>query len=327
MAILTISKEIECENCRCTLEVNSGVIICPGCKSSWPLPKGLWEGLTTGRIKIEHEQDSSNKINANRQTAPTKKPFHWWLLPKLCVHCGSELSRFFHCKSCHKINWKKALIVYCTVPLITLSSALIVDHVKPLVYLRILGDYETLNERGLAQALNSDYSKAIKYFNTALKINPNFYEAILNRGDVYESKGEHDRAISDFDAALKIRPQSDRALNSRGNAHRSKGNYDKAIADFDAAIKFRPDNHIYLSNRGNAHRSRGSYDKAIDDFDAALKIQPDDPNILNSRGDVYRRKGNYERATADYVVALRVDSNRVSDERNGEVVRSKRKKR
>jgi tetratricopeptide (TPR) repeat protein len=343
VAVLTISKEIECEDCHCALEVNSGVITCPNCNSSWPLPKKLWDALTTGRVKIEHKQhnsEDSNKhcntyhedeINTGEKAAPLvippKKRFLWWLVPGQCVHCGSELSRLFKCRSCHKLNRNKVLITYFIIPLVTLSSAVYVNYVKPATFLRILGDYETLNERGLAQALNSNYSKAIEYYNTALKINPHLYEAILNRGDAYDNKGSHDQAIADFNTVLNSRPKDDRALNGRGNAQRNKGNYDKAIADFDAAIKIRPDNHIYLTNRGNAHRSKGNYDKAIADFDAAIKMRPDDFRALNSRGDAYRSKGDYERATADYVVALRVDSSRAGDERNSEAVRSKKRKR
>ena len=324
MGSLTISKEIECENCRCKLEVDSGIITCPNCNSSWPLPKGLWDALTGGRVKIEHEQNSSQHTNKHNKE---KKQFLRWLRPGVCVHCGSEFSSLFRCKSCNKSNWRKGLLTYCAASLITLSGALIVDYVKPIVYLQILGDYETINERGREYALNNNYSKAIKHYNTALKISPGFYEAILNRGEAYDNKGSHDLAIADFNTALEIKPKDDKALNGRGSAYRNKGNNDKAIADFDAAIKIRPDNHVYLSNRGNAYRNKGNYDLAIADFDAAIKIKPDDPNVLNSRGDVYRRKGDYERASADYVVAQRVVSSHEDDGRKSEADRSKKRRR
>ena len=62
---------------------------------------------------------------------------------------------------------------------------------------------------------------------------PVFYN---NRGISYKEKGELDRALKDFNKALELNPDFAEAYNNRGIAYGIKGQVDEAIEDASKAI-------------------------------------------------------------------------------------------
>ena len=60
--------------------------------------------------------------------------------------------------------------------------------------------------RGLVYGHKSDFDRAIRDFDQAIKINPNYVEALYSRGLTYSNKGLWDRAIQDYDEAIKLSP-------------------------------------------------------------------------------------------------------------------------
>ena len=76
--------------------------------------------------------------------------------------------------------------------------------------------------------------------------------AYFNRGLAYGHKGDFDRAIRDFDQAIKINPNYPDALNNRGLAYISQGQFDRAIQDFDQVLKLDPKDADAIRNRAMA---------------------------------------------------------------------------
>ena len=62
-----------------------------------------------------------------------------------------------------------------------------------------------------------------------------------NRGIDYRKEGKLDLAIKDFDKAIELNPEFAEAYNNLGNVYDDKGDFDKAIVNFNTAIKFKPD--------------------------------------------------------------------------------------
>ena len=52
------------------------------------------------------------------------------------------------------------------------------------------------------------------------------------------SRGEYEQAIKDYDKAIELNPEYATAYNNRGNAYAKLGEYDKAIDQFLELIKF-----------------------------------------------------------------------------------------
>ncbi len=50
------------------------------------------------------------------------------------------------------------------------------------------------------------YKEAIRYFTDAIKVDPNYYQAYYNRGYSFELLGDVNNALKDYEYALKIKP-------------------------------------------------------------------------------------------------------------------------
>ena len=161
-----------------------------------------------------------------------------------------------------------------------------------------------LYNRGTAYLEKGEYDLAIRDYDQAIQLKPDYAFALNNRGEAYINKGEFDRAIRDFDQAIQFKPDYAFALNNRGGAYLIKGEFDRAIRDFDQAIQFKPDYATAFNNRGLAYINKGEFDRAIRDFDQAIQFKPDYAFALNNRGLAYIDKGEFDRAIRDFDQAI-----------------------
>lgn len=88
-------------------------------------------------------------------------------------------------------------------------------------------------DKAIESILNMDKNK---YFDDAIKINPQFSDALSIKGLLLLSKGEPDKAIKALDEAIRINPKSAIALNNKGISLGMDGNYTGAIEYFNKAI-------------------------------------------------------------------------------------------
>ena len=64
----------------------------------------------------------------------------------------------------------------------------------------------TFYTRGVAYYYKGEYDPALRDFDQAIKLNPDFAQAFDNRGLVYYYKSDNVRAIRDFDQAIRLKP-------------------------------------------------------------------------------------------------------------------------
>ena len=162
-------------------------------------------------------------------------------------------------------------------------------------------------EEGNALYYNGDYDGAIRLYDEALVLYPEYDDAYTNRGAAYAMKNDYDRAIADFDRALSINPKDAGTYNNRGNAYAKKGDYDRALSDYDCALGIDSGLADVYNNRATVYCDEGDYDRAIADCNRALALNPQFAEAYNNRALAYRRMGNYDRAIADYSRALELN--------------------
>ena len=93
-----------------------------------------------------------------------------------------------------------------------------------------------LQSIGAAYAAKEDFDNAIKDYNRAIQLEPDYAEVYNNRGTAYANKDEFDNAIENFDKAIQLQPDYVNAYHNRGTAYINKGEYNQAIKDFSKAI-------------------------------------------------------------------------------------------
>ena len=165
--------------------------------------------------------------------------------------------------------------------------------------------YKAWNQRGMAKADElGDYTAALKDYNQAIKLNPNFATTYLNRGFVRMQQGDTRGAIEDYDKAIELLPDYAMAFNNRGITKANSGDIDGAIQDFGKAIEI--DNRYVsaITNRGLALASKQDWEASMADYNKAIEIEPSYYAVYNYRGLSYTRERKINEALADFNTCL-----------------------
>ncbi|MGJ4940320.1 tetratricopeptide repeat protein [Bradyrhizobium sp. HKCCYLS1011] len=131
---------------------------------------------------------------------------------------------------------------------------------------------------------------------------------LVNRGYAYLSDKQWDQALKYFDEATRIDPDYVSALKNRGAVYLERQDWERAIKDYDRAIQLEPCYAEHFCNRGVAYFGRLDYNQAIADFTTAIHLDfYDKPFALYVRGRAKQRQGDLAGAEADMAEARRID--------------------
>lgn len=132
------------------------------------------------------------------------------------------------------------------------------------------------NARAIVAQQAGDLDLAIRDFDEALAVNPDFGAALANRGGAWLAKGEARRALADLDrAVLRAPARLELALTLRGRTKLALDDPAGALADFDAALVRNPRYANALEARGHALFVIGRFPEAADAFRQAWELRPD----------------------------------------------------
>ena len=159
------------------------------------------------------------------------------------------------------------------------------------------------NNRGIDYRGEGKLDLAIKDFDKAIELNPEFAEAYNNLGNTYDDKGDFDKAIVNFNTAIKFKSDFVEAYVNRGVAYGKRDEFNKAINDFTTAIDLDPDHAGAYFNRGNPYLLKGNLEKAIENYDKSIKLSPDDAQSYCHRGLAWLRLKEWDKAKVDLTAA------------------------
>ncbi|MDP2937289.1 MAG: serine/threonine-protein kinase [Dehalococcoidia bacterium] len=140
------------------------------------------------------------------------------------------------------------------------------------------------------------YDEAIRCYDRALELDPQYAAAWINKGNSLHSLGRYDEAIRCYDRALELDPQYAAASNNKGNSLHSLGRYDEAICCCDRALELDPQDAATWSSKGNSRHRLARYDEAIRCYDRALELDPQDAAAWNNKGLSLHSLGRHEEA-------------------------------
>lgn len=160
--------------------------------------------------------------------------------------------------------------------------------------------------RGFYYRQHNQYDKALKDYNDALVINPNYEMAYQNRGTIYFIQNKDSLAYADFSKALELNPKNANAWSNRGAINARKGKLDLAISDLSEALKINPKEKDALTNRSLVYYYKKDYEKALVDLSAYIELFPEDADMINLRGLCYSEMGKFESSLADYNTSIQL---------------------
>lgn len=304
-------------------------VLCKECKGYYVLQEG--ESINDfGNCRcggeLEYVETHSENLNKNQDLNEGKgeKIRGGYLLCNSChgyyvLQKGEKLDDFLSCRCGGKLDYVKTHD-----EVIRKFSPLEKDPEK---------DYEKYNNQGLTFYHQKKYSRAIKLYDQALKIHPDFPEALNNKGNaiiqLIKNKKSMDRikgykkALSCYNKALEIQPSNLDILNNKGLALAYLGDYENSYKVFEEAVKKNPQDlatkiqRKKVSNiitedytsKGYDKLKNGNYNEAVKYFNKLLEIKPDDIDALMYKGGALFATRNYEEAIKcfDVVIYIKKD--------------------
>jgi len=90
-------------------------------------------------------------------------------------------------------------------------------------------------KKGALVSTYGNNAAAVKYFQKAIALNPNFSGAYFSQGVSYGQLGQYQEAINQINRALKLEPQNGMYYYGRGRVYLLAGDEKKAMEDFKKA--------------------------------------------------------------------------------------------
>ncbi|NEO82937.1 MAG: tetratricopeptide repeat protein [Spirulina sp. SIO3F2] len=164
--------------------------------------------------------------------------------------------------------------------------------------------YQAWGNRGLGLKNLKQHQAALESYDQALKIAPDFYKAWYNRGLVLDELQQYAEAIAAYDRVIEIKPDFPKAWYSKGLSLEQLGDATNAIKAYDRAVAVKADFQKAWLNRGNCHRRLEQPEAALADYEQALVLKTDDLEALRQRSEVLIELQRYQEAADSYGQAL-----------------------
>jgi tetratricopeptide (TPR) repeat protein len=116
--------------------------------------------------------------------------------------------------------------------------------------------------------------EAIKAYDAAIALDPNFAAAHGNRASILADTGFPEEALKAYDRALALNANAGADWLNRGTLLHDMGRLDQAIESFERALALAADQPQAHAGRGVALMGLGKFDDALTALDRAIKIYP-----------------------------------------------------
>ena len=150
---------------------------------------------------------------------------------------------------------------------------------------------------------------AVKDYEKALALKPDYAEVLYNLGITLRELGQIDAAINSYKQALTIKPDYFGAHNNLGNIFLDLGQLDAAADHFEWAVAYKPDFADAYNNLGIVCRQRDQVYDAIKNFEKAIDIKPDYFQAHSNLGHSLQLINQMDAAVQCYEKSLTINPN------------------
>ena len=165
--------------------------------------------------------------------------------------------------------------------------------------------------KGRLYAASGDTSLSVSSYQTAIEVDPNYYDAYIEVGLLYAGK-QHTLAEEYYNSAIDLKPKSieawyNKAMFLQETGYKSPANYTRAFACYDTILKIDPKFSAANFNKGFIQLVYlRDYSKAISDFTEAIRLFPQYYQAYYNRGLAQEKLGRLKEAETDYREALAI---------------------
>jgi tetratricopeptide (TPR) repeat protein len=174
--------------------------------------------------------------------------------------------------------------------------------------IKLRPDYtEAFFFRGKAYNKLSNYSKAITEFSKAIELNPKYYEAYIERADLKMAYFEDKRgAEEDLKKAIGLRPDITDAYEKLGYLKYLQKIYYDAISYYNKCIERDTSNIDFFLMRADAKAKQGLYDDATFDFDHAIALNKNELAPHYKKATMFYDLGKFDDAILEYNLIIEI---------------------
>ncbi len=141
------------------------------------------------------------------------------------------------------------------------------------------------------------------------KTSPSSPNTHNNLGDVYGRRGDKQAALREFQRAIEIKPNYGDAYHNLANTYMELNQPDKALEGYQNALKFNPNLWQSYQNITAIYFGQKKYDLATENLQKAIQLNPRNLNLRINLGVVYLNMGQKDKAKETFNLILNVDPN------------------
>lgn len=131
------------------------------------------------------------------------------------------------------------------------------------------------------------WDQALKSYDKALMINPEYEEAWSGKGIVLGKLGKYEESLVCSQRQLDINPHNAEAWYNMGITLGSMDRRDEQMACYDKALEFNPDYAEAWYNKGVRLEDAGKYKESIESYENFLKCAPAELSSLKPKVKTY----------------------------------------
>ena len=163
------------------------------------------------------------------------------------------------------------------------------------------------NKLGRAYFDQGRPQEALRQFDLAVELDPEFGLAHYGRGAVLHLQKRLTQAIGAYEEACRVQPDLFEALHDLGQAYSQTAQYAKAIVAYRKALALQPERPLVHSSLGEIHATQGHFEQAVRSYNTALEMDPGLTKTRDLLGRVYAAQARLEEAIREWEIVLQQD--------------------
>ena len=163
------------------------------------------------------------------------------------------------------------------------------------------------NISGVCYKATGQLEMAIKCFEEAATLKPDFADAHYNLGLTLQDLNQLDAAVESYQTTLVIQKSYFKAHNNLGVIYKELGQMGDAVKSYEKAINLQPNFAEAHNNLGLTLQEMGQLDEAANCYERALVIQPDYIEVHNNLGNAFNELGQLDEAVNCYKKAIAIN--------------------